>query len=116
MYKLLIWSLLAFVPFTGVRMVCIDRPAAGLPSAADQGNDCDQFCLRSKAPAAYAPRANVECMLFAEGSVLVVVSGVATLSAQAPIRFELRHPTYEIEVGDRYLSPVLPHHTPPPKI
>ena len=115
MRRLLIWPLLAFVPFTGVRMVCIDRPATAVTSTAVPGGDCDQFCLRSSAASGSNPSAIVECMLFAEGSLLVVVSGVAVLPVQTLVEFELAPRKYASEAPDYYLAPVLARHNPPPR-
>ena len=115
MYKLLIWLLLAFVPLTGVRMVCIAKAPAPVASAGATNEDCDQFCLRSNAPKPEARSGKVECMLLAECSLLVGVSTVAVLPDQTPITYDLtlRHRTFE--VFDSYLAPNLAHHTPPPK-
>ena len=114
MYKLLVWSLLAFVPFTGVRMVCLDRPAA-MTSQAYQGADCDRFCLRSDAPVQDVRSGTVECMLLAECSLLAGVSTVAVLPGQTSITFDLPERKQALELPDYYLAPLLAHHTPPPK-
>jgi hypothetical protein len=114
MYKLLVWSLLAFVPFTGVRMVCIDRPAAAVTSTAT-GDDCDQFCLRSNAPKPDVRSGTVECMLVAECSLLASVSFVAVLPDQTSITCNPPERKHALDVADYYLAPVLAQRTPPPK-
>ena len=115
MHKLLIWLLLAFVPLTGVRMVCIARAATPVASAGATTEDCDQFCLRSNAPKPEARSGKVECILLAQCSLLVGVSTVAVLPKQTPITYDLplRHRT--VEVFDFYIAPLLAHQTPPPK-
>ena len=115
MYKLLIWFLLAFMPVTGVRMVCIATAAPPAAPAGDPPADCDQFCLRSDAPKPEAQSGQVDCMLVAGCSLLVGVSTVAVLTGQTSITFDLPQRQRTIEVPDFYLTPILTHHTPPPK-
>lgn len=115
MYKLLVWSLLAFVPLTGVRMVCIASPATPVTSPADPGGDCDQFCSRSNAPERDVRSGDVDCMLLAQCSLLAGVSSVAVLPGQTPITFDLPERKYALDVRGYYLAPILAHHTPPPK-
>lgn len=115
MYKLLVCSLLAFVPFTGVRMVCIESAATPLTSPAAPGGDCDQFCLRSNAPERNVQSRDVECILLAECSLLAAASTVAILPGQTPITFDLPERKHTLEVLGYYLVPILAHRTPPPK-
>ena len=111
----LIWLLLVFVPFTGLRMVCIERPPMPAAPVADPDGDCDQFCLRSKAPEREVRSADVECILFAQCSLLMSVSTVAVMPVQTSIGFELARRSYTTEISHRYLAPILALSTPPPK-
>jgi hypothetical protein len=114
MRRLLIWSLLALAPFTGVRMVCVDRPVESKAVSAAAG-DCDEFCLRPTARAPQDAHGDIDCVLLADGAVLMVVSGVAVLPAQPAISFIVEALPYELNVTDFYLSPTLSHDSPPPK-
>jgi hypothetical protein len=104
--------LLVFVPLGGIRMVCIDRPLMPPSTAA---GDCDQFCLRSKAPEPEVRTTDVDCVLFAQCALLVGVSSVAVLPVQPSIAFGQTPHKYTIEISDRYLAPILTGNTPPPK-
>jgi hypothetical protein len=110
--SLLTWLLLVIVPLSGIRMVCIDRPLMAPSTAA---GDCDQFCLRANAPEREVGTTDVDCVLFAQCSLLVGVSSVAVLPVQSSIAFELGPHSDTIEVTHRYLAPILSHRTPPPK-
>ena len=115
MFKLLIWLLLAFVPVTGVRMVCIASATAPVGPVGETGEDCDRFCLRSNAPKPEVPSGEVECMLLAECRLLMGGASVAILPGETAMTFglALRHRT--MEVHEHYLPPILTRHTPPPK-
>jgi hypothetical protein len=114
MRRLLIWSLLALAPFTGVRMVCVDRPSQARVVSESSG-DCDEFCLRPTTRAPQDAHDAMDCVLLADGAVLMVVSGVAVLPAQSAIKFIVEARPYELTVVDFYLSATLSHHSPPPK-
>ncbi|MPY90299.1 MAG: hypothetical protein GEU99_20540 [Luteitalea sp.] len=111
MQKRLIWVLLAFAPLIGVRIVCVEGPGAA-PAALteDASNDCHQICLRRN-----GPPSGEDCLLLADGSLLVLMSAVAVLPMHAPIRVRSETATFEVEVPDCYLAPVLDQHSPPPK-
>jgi hypothetical protein len=112
---ILIWLLLVFAPFTGVRLVCIDHPPMPAGPAADPDADCEQFCLRSKSPEREVRSADVECILVAQCSLLTGVSTVAVMPGQTPIGFERALQRCTTEISDRYLAPILTRSTPPPK-
>ena len=96
-------------------MVCIERPPVPAASAANPHGDCEQFCPRSKAPEREVRSADVECLLFAQCSLLVGVSTVAVMPVQTPIDFEQARRSYPTEISPRYLAPILDRSTPPPK-
>ncbi|MBA2305823.1 MAG: hypothetical protein H0W08_24765 [Acidobacteria bacterium] len=114
MHRFLIWSLLVFTPFTGVRMICVERPPQSV--AADVAGDCDQFCLRPSARATEGVHGDVDCALLADGAVFMVVSGVAVLPAQIALRIVVETRVYESAVTDSYRSPAVAHPLPPPKV
>ena len=115
MRRLLIWSLLVFTPFTGVRMICVDTPAR-TAATVDAGADCEQFCLRQKARAPEGPHGDIDCLLVAGGAVVMVVSGEAILPTPPAIRFVAEARPYELVVTDLYHSPALSLLSPPPKV
>lgn len=121
MRKLLIWSLLAFMPFTNVRLVCVERPVgASAASVADAQSDCDRFCLRRNAPVQGASvqgssASTVDCVLLADGALLLVAGGVALVPALQTLPFEPATLPLERERQHFYRAPVLVHHSPPPR-
>lgn len=56
-----------------------------------------------------------DCVLFADGSLFVLISGVAVVPAAAPIDFSRTTVPFEPEESYVYLAPALALHTPPPK-
>jgi hypothetical protein len=117
MRKLLICSLLALVPSTGVRMVCLDPlPGTTASQPGDAQAACDEFCLRRNAPGdKKATGSNVGCLLLADGELLLMVSGIAVLPAVPTIEFDSPAPPVEDEDRNLYLPPALAQHSPPPK-
>lgn len=115
MRKLLICSLLAFMPLTGVRVVCVEGSGgARTASAVDGGDPCDEFCPRRTSPAEGVPASNVDCMLLADGVLLLVFSGTALVPVLPGVPFEPLSVALVQERQDFYLAPVLAHYSPPP--
>jgi hypothetical protein len=107
--------LLTLVPFTGIRVVCTDgtgtRPAALAEAPAA---DCDDFCLRRNAPAG-VPAALADCLLVADGSLLLVMSGVAVLPTPPAIRIDRGVVPIDTPAAAIYRPPALARLSPPPK-
>ncbi|HXG54752.1 MAG TPA: hypothetical protein VNJ03_05180 [Vicinamibacterales bacterium] len=112
--KLLIWALLAIVPMTGLRMVCLDQPGGvAVPEAgASAGAECDETCAL---PGKAARRSTPACMLLAESCSLILVGTVAVLPAQPAVRTLPEIVRFEYPGQTCYSAPVLAHQGPPPK-
>lgn len=112
-------------------MVCVERPDADSAAlAGDADVNCDQFCPRQMAPGQNeagqnAPgqdasrqdpqAADTDCLLFPDGSLLVLVSGVAVVPIPPPIHFASATRPFELADDYLYFAPVLAQRTPPPK-
>lgn len=113
--KLFIWALLAMVPMTGLRMVCVDQPSgvAAPEAKASAAAECDETCaLPRKAPRTSLPA----CMLLAESCSLILVGTVAILPAQPAVRTLPESVRFEYPGRLSYMAPDLSHQGPPPKI
>jgi hypothetical protein len=119
MKTLLVWALLAFMPLSNLRMVCIyaestgARPASGSVRAADAADDdaCSRIC--KKRPAA-TPAAS--CFLIADPScAFVAAAAVAVMPRESS--FSIDRVAVPIQPGtvNRYIAPSLVRHSPPPK-
>jgi hypothetical protein len=122
----LVCALLALVPFSSLRMVCVT--ARGLDAripAGDAADDevaraaaeCARICTRH--PAATPPRPPapaVECLLVADPTCEFLTGAVVAVLPAAPVL-----PPAHIGSADltsnapRYLSPVPARHAPPPR-
>lgn len=111
--QLLTFALLFIVPFSGMRVICLD-PAAQAGAAAtdtDRDADCDRICAVH--PAAGSNRSS--CALTADASALMVFGCAAVLPAHQPMRAVT---TARVDVPDApplYLEPSLAQLGPPPK-
>ena len=112
--KLLIWALLAIVPMTGLRMVCIDQPGGvAVPEArASAAAECDETCAL---PRKAARRSTPACMLLADSCSLILVGTVAVLPAQPAVRTIPEIVRFEYPGRPHYIAPDLAHQGPPPK-
>jgi len=111
-HKLLIWALLAIVPFTSLRMVCTD-PAGGVSADTVQfqeSPDCQEICARIK-----PPQSGSNCALVSETSLLSLVAVEGVVPVQGLPRVRSVAVLFETEFRDFYLPPVLDRQSPPPK-
>lgn len=115
MRKVLLWSLLALVPFGNLRMICFDHAGSAAVVQGAAAEDCSEFCLRDQAP---PPDTESEsgCVLVAGGCSLLTML-VVTLAAPAPA---LDAPVAGLFVtpGPQqfYRPPVLDLFSPPPQL
>ena len=113
-HKLLVCALLAIVPVTGLRMICVDPPVQATDDAmraGDGGQDCDETCTRRPAKRSPGPT----CMLLADGCSVVLIAVVAVVPAHAPVVVRTQPSPFEFHCQQSYLPPSLAHHAPPPK-
>jgi hypothetical protein len=112
MHKLLLWAVLALVPFAGIRVVCIDLPVeVSVPvEGQTEGHACKELCARVKAQGS-----GTNCVLSGGGASLLLMESVAVLPARTPLPFETVTARFDAELQDFYLAPLLARHSPPPK-
>jgi hypothetical protein len=119
MKNLLVWALLAFVPFSSLRMVCLNadstggRPEAGSVQAKEPGDDdeCSRICKKRPSP---PPKAS--CFLIADPACAFVATAVvAVLPREAPFSAGRVATPLEPGTGDSYVAPPLVRRGPPPK-
>ena len=114
MRKVLLWSLLALVPFTNLRMICFDHAGSGAVAQAEEP-DCSDFCHRKQAPVPETPSGS-GCVLvadecsFVSAVLLSLTSPTAGLLAPLAGRFVTGEPPH------LYLPPVLDRFSPPPQL
>lgn len=122
----LVCALLALVPFSSLRMVCVT--ARGLDAriaVADTGDDeiaravaeCERICTRH--PAATPPRPatrTVDCLLVADPTCEFLAGAVVAVLPAAP-ELPPAHAADAALASDAscYLSPIPARHAPPPK-
>ena len=113
-HKLLVCTLLAIVPVTGLRMICVDPPVsskAAVGPAASGGQDCEETCARKPVKRGPGPT----CMLLADGCTVVLIAVVAVVPAHMPVLQRAQAVPYEPALYQFYRSPTLDQHAPPPK-
>lgn len=113
-HKLLVCALLAIVPVTGLRMICVDPPVQATDDAmraGDGGQDCDEICARKPGKRSQGPT----CMLLADGCSVVLIAVVAVVATPVPVVVRAQPSPFELPCQQSYLSPSLAHPAPPPK-
>ena len=114
MFKLLIWALLAVVPFTSLRVICIDPPADVLTSESEvvlaEDPHCRELCARLKAAAAGS-----NCAITASSFVLLEATVIALPTAQTVLHVDGVAVPFNSERPQSYLAPALSRQSPPPK-
>jgi hypothetical protein len=117
MRKLVLWLLLAPLPFNGLWMVCNDAPSqdpAPAESSAKTENapDCTKMCAMKS-----AAQSGAVCFLSAgnKASVTIIVFGAAILPPEFRLQPLAQARQSLAATPDFYLSPGLLQETPPPK-
>jgi len=110
--KLLISALLLVIPFSGMRVICLERaPERGATVHVAGEADCDQICAVRPGTGANGS----ECALMADASALIVFAAAAVLPSQQPMRAPAAVLVEATEASDFYLEPGLAHLSPPPR-
>lgn len=114
MHKLLVVTLIAMVPFTSLRVICVGPSAADVPprtAQAQENGDCEEICLRSRKP---DPEPN--CLLLS-GPCLLLLATVVTVTetGQALPRPASVTVGFAMPVPDSYVRPAIAPQSPPPK-
>lgn len=107
-------ALLVVIPFSGMRVICVDQPTEAVATTAHIGSsdDCDRLCVIHH-PANSGNDTN--CSLSADASSLIVVAGIAVIPAEQTLGRPTVVPHTYIEAPQLYLEPGLAHRNPPPE-
>jgi hypothetical protein len=130
MKTVLVCALLALVPFTSLRMVCVDAhgAAAGLAvksdasadaAAAEEGDECVRICARRSSPHADAPAPeapSVTCLLVADPTCQFLSTATAAIMPREP-GLPVQHRAVRLDppAAPGYLVPALDRRSPPPR-
>lgn len=111
--KLLISALLLIMPFSGMRVICLEPAGepSGLGDHAESGTDCDRIC------ALHRPDGGEQssCALTADASALMMFACAAVLPSQQPMRAPVVVFVHDEDAPQLYLEPGLAQLSPPPK-
>ena len=122
---LVLSALIAIMPFSGMRVICIDSPAdPGSTSPAVQtetGSECERLCpLHQPATARSAPSSSEnesDCALSPDSSfVSSVFAGVAVSRPGEPLQVPQAVAVLYADSSRFPLEPELAHFGPPPKL
>lgn len=115
MRTVLVWSLLALVPFTNLRMICFDHTGSGGVVRADTP-ECAEICKRDQAPPPSDVDSEAGCVLVAGGCASVSTL-LLTLCTPATV-FNLPLTSIAVAAPSRglYSSPPLELFSPPPQL
>ena len=118
MKTLLVWALLALVPFSGVRMLCLDRAGIGArvrPSAAAVRPEDAAACRKTCALHAH-PAPKPACVLVADAACAFLM-GIAPAVVPVSPGLSIARMAARVELipSDSYRSLVLSPPGPPPR-
>jgi hypothetical protein len=119
----LICALLALLPFSSIRMVCVTaydlatQTTASSAGAAQQADECARVCHRQPPAASPRPAAIVRCVLIADPAC-EFLAGAALAVLPSPPAFVPQRIVADVAVrlGSDYQPPSLRHHSPPPRL
>lgn len=108
--RLLLWTLLAIVPLTNVRMICFDHAGGAGASVSPSGGECDGMCPREQPS---EPEGG--CLLVAGGCSAMMAFVVAVPPPAVALAAPASSLVSAVEPRDLYLPPVLGTFSPPPE-
>jgi hypothetical protein len=113
MRTLLLCALIALMPFSGMRVVCVETPVAETDAGTpvDPASECERLCPLHQPPSDDGS----DCALSADGLSVIAFAGVAVVQADepAPAPDVAR---VEYAESPRFVpEPALPRFGPPPK-
>jgi len=125
MRTLALAALLVVLPFSGMRVICIDSPqdVSGSTGRAETVSDCERLCPLHRpsetAPAVPAapsgPEDDSDCALSTDASSLSISASIAVQRPREPLQVPLVVSDAPAESHRFYLEPELAHLAPPPK-
>ena len=113
--NLVLGTLVAILPFSGMRMICIDAPAAGARAATTEAaaDDCERICARRHVS---SDTNGTNCVLTADACASMAFATTIAVGTERPTaRFSLDVSAAPVNVLERCAEPELARHLPPPK-
>lgn len=114
MRKLLLGTLLVIMPFSGLRVICVESPA-GMSSASprhEKGSNCERLCPLHQQS---GTERGSDCALSAGASLPSLFVSVALPMPLDPPQVPLVVAHTYFDAPGFYLEPALTHLGPPPK-
>jgi hypothetical protein len=120
-------ALLVVLPFSGIRVICIDSAAPGVDSAAPpetqaaEGSltDCERLCPfhppASLQSAQSSSDEDADCALSSDAAALQMLGTIAVLRPTQPVSVPLVVSDAPVFTSSVYSEPALPLLAPPPK-
>ncbi len=110
---LVLGLLIALMPFSGMRVICLGTPAAESTSSApaDPMSECERLCPLHQP----SSEDGSDCALSADGFSVIAFAGVAVVQPQEPPPVPVVVRVVYAETPRFLPEPELPHFSPPPK-
>ncbi|HEY3092008.1 MAG TPA: hypothetical protein VGJ52_02880 [Vicinamibacterales bacterium] len=115
MRKFLLSALLVTMPFSGIRVICVDAPAAASAATTQTAaDDCEQICARHHHVSSDTTGSN--CVLTADVCALLAFASTVSIGPeQSPAGLTLDVSAAPADAPRGGLEPELTHQVPPPK-
>jgi hypothetical protein len=114
--RVLLSALVAIMPFSGMRVMCIDVDAplaeTTAPSHAHT-SDCERLCPLP--PAVADSGSKSDCAMSVDGALIVMTAVIAVSPVQAPVQAPSRISHQFAEPSQLVLDPALVQPNPPPE-
>jgi len=119
----LVCALLALVPLSSLRMVCVNAHATGAAAASDEAAaaeaECARICTHRAVPQVDEPpppAPSVKCLLVADPTCQFLSTATAAIMPHAPrLAVQPRAIRLDPPAAAGYLVPTLARHNPPPR-
>jgi hypothetical protein len=112
--RILLLALVAVMPFSGLRVWCVDVPPAETTSTSHaHTSDCERLCPLP--PAAARSSSESDCAMSVDGSLIIMTAAIAVSPVQeplqrpSPVSHEFSEPSHLL------LEPALVQPNPPPE-
>jgi hypothetical protein len=121
MRRLAAGLVLVILPFSGVRVICVEVPAdAAAPQApsqqADDISDCEHLCALHHVTSSDADSGSgTRCALSADPSCFNLSGTLAIVPAYQPFTVSIVASAIAVDAPQFYLEPAVAHLGPPPK-
>jgi hypothetical protein len=107
MRNLVLVALLVTMPFSGMRVICVDAP-----TPAETASDCERLCARHHVSGAGS---SSNCTLSTDNASLIVFASPAAVGPEEPLSAPLVSAAATIDISQYLPEPELAHRVPPPK-